>query len=222
MKKLLTVLFFSWAFTMAQAQTTDNQLWTAFQAQTDITKRLTLGLDLEVRFDNDISRLRSVFGQAEVSWKFSKYLSAAIDYRYGGRQNETLSEFSKGHRISLFVTGKYKFHKFTISDRLGYYNQYLVDAPEDKVNPEKYVRNKTQLRYDLTKKLSPLVYFEFFYRLSGNVHEVDENRFAAGFEYDLNKKNSVKLLYMYLTEVNVKPKNKDDRNIISVAYNLKF
>ncbi len=222
MRKRIALLFFSFVTVGAQAQTTDNQLWTAFQVQTDITKRLTLGLDLEVRFDQNISRLRSAFGQAEVSWKFNKYLSASLDYRYGGKENDKLSEFSKGHRISFFVTGKYKFHKFTISDRAGYYNQYLVDALDGTVNPEKYFRNKTQLRYNITKKLNSFVYFEFFYRVSGNTPEVDENRYAGGLEYDFNKKNSVKVLYMYLTEVNVKPKNKDDRNIISVGYTLKF
>jgi hypothetical protein len=222
MRKSLALLLFSFVTGFVQAQTTDNQLWTAVQAETNITKRLSVGLDLEVRFDNDISRFRSAFVQAEVGWKFSKYLSAALDYRYGGKQNEKLSEFSKGHRVSLFVTGKYKFNKFTISDRLGYYTQYLIDVPDGKVNPEKYIRNKTQLKYELTKKISPLVYYEFFYRLSGNVQEVDENRYAGGVEYDFNKKNSVKLLYMYLTEVNVKAKNKDDRNIISVGYTLKF
>ena len=222
MKKRIILLIFSFVAVSANAQTTDNQLWTAFQVETDITKRLTVGLDVEVRFDQNISRLRSAFGQAEVSWKFNKYLSASIDYRYGGKENDKLSEFSKGHRISLFVTGKYKFYDFTISNRAGYYNQYLVDAPEGSVNPEKYFRNKTQLRYNITKKISPFVYFEFFYRFSGKTQEVDENRYAGGVEYDFNKKNSVKVLYMYLTEVNVKPKNKDDRNIISVGYTLKF
>ncbi|HOX82183.1 MAG TPA: DUF2490 domain-containing protein [Chryseolinea sp.] len=232
MKKSAAILLFSIAFSFAQAQTTDNQLWTAFQAETDLTKRLTFGLDLEVRFDNDISRLRTVFGQAELGWKFNKYLSASTSYRYGGRKFEELSEFTKAHRLSVYVTGKYKFKKFsignldvnsfTISNRAGYFNQYLVDAPADKVTPQKYFRNKTQLKYDITKKLSTLVYFELFYRFSGENEELDENRFAGGFEYDINKKNSVKLLYIYLTEVNVKPKNKDDRNIISVGYTLKF
>ncbi len=232
MKKRIILLIFSFVVVGAHAQTTDNQLWTGFQAETDITERLTLGLSVEARFDNDISRLRSIFGQIEADWKFNKYLSASVSYRYGGRQYDELSEFSKGHRISFYATGKYKFKKFsigdlnvnsfTISNRAGYYNQYLIDAPVDKVTPQKYFRNKTQLKYDITKKLNSFVYFEFFYRFSGDVQEVDENRYAGGFEYDFNKKNSVKLMYMYLTEVNVKPKNKDDRNIISVGYTLKF
>ncbi len=232
MKKLAALLLFSITFLFAQAQTTDNQLWTAFQAETDITKRVTLGLDLEVRFDNDISRLRTIFGQVELGWKFNKYLSASTSYRYGGRKFEELAELTKAHRFSVYVTGKYKFKKFsignvdvnsfTISNRAGYLHQYLVDAPTDRESPQKYFRNKTQLKYDITKKLSTLVYFEFFYRFSGKNEEIDENRFAGGFDYDINKKNSVKLLYMYLTEVNVKPKKKDDRHIISVGYTLKF
>jgi len=233
MKKRVILLLFSIASVSAQAQTTDNQLWTAFQTETELTKHLTLGLSLEARFDQDVTRLRTVFGQVEFDWKFNKYLSASVSYRYGGRKyDDELSEFTKAHRVSAYVTGKYKFKKFsigglnvnsfTISNRAGYFNQYLVDPPEDKVTPQKYFRNKSQLKYDITKKLSTFAYFEFFYRFSGDVQEVDENRYAGGFEYDFNKKNSVKLMYMYLTEVNVKPKNKDDRNIISVGYTLKL
>jgi hypothetical protein len=199
MKKSISLLIFSFVVAIVQGQpTTDNQLWTGFQAETDITKRLTLGLSVEVRFDNDISRLRSIFGQLEADWKFNKYLSASVSYRYGGRQYDELSEFSKGHRISLYVTGKYKSKKFsignlnvnsfTISNRAGYYNQYLVDAPVDRVTPQKYFRNKSQLKYDITKKLSSFVYFEFFYCFSKDTPEVDENRYAGGLEYDLNKK----------------------------------
>jgi len=233
MKKLFLICVFSLACVVVKAQTTDNQLWTNVQAETEITKHLTLALSLEARFDQDISRLRTIFGQLEADWKFNKYLSASVSYRYGGRKyDDELSEFTKAHRISAYVTGKYKFKKFsignlnlnsfTISNRAGYFNQYLVDAPEDKVTPQKYFRNKSQLKYDITKKLSTFVYFEFFYRFSGDVQEVDENRYAGGFEFDFNKKNSVKLMYMYLTEVNVKPKNKDDRNIISTGYTFKF
>ena len=206
----------------ASAQTTDNMLWTAVQVQKDVTKKLMLSLDVEARFDQNVSRLRSAFGQFEIYWKFNKYLATSIDYRYGGKQSEKLSEFSKGHRLSFFVYGKYKYKRFTLSDRIGYFNQYLVNALADKVNPQKYFRNKTQLKYELTRKLAPFVYFEFFYRVSGNKQEVDQNRFAGGFDFDFNKKHNVKLQYIYLTDVNVKIKNKDIRNIISAGYTFKF
>ncbi len=222
MKKPLALLLFSLAVLFAKAQTTDNMLWTAFQVQTEVTKKLTLSLDLEARFDQNVTRLRSAFGQFEANWKFNKYLAASINYRYGGKQSDKLSEFSKGHRLSFFVYGKYKYKKFTLSDRIGYFNQYLIDVPQSNENPEKYFRNKTQLKYDITKKLGTFIYFEFFYRFSGDVQEVDENRYAGGFDYDFNKKNNVKLTYIYFTEVNVKPKNLDTRNILSVGYTLKF
>jgi len=148
MRKLLIISFFSLGFVATQAQTTDNQLWTAVQVEKEFIDHLTIALSAEARFDNDISRLRTIFSQIEAEWKFNKYLSTSLSYRYGGRQFEELSELTKAHRVTAYVTGKYKFKKFsignlnvnsfTISNRAGYYNQYLVDAPDDRITPQQY------------------------------------------------------------------------------------
>jgi hypothetical protein len=132
-----------------------------------------------------------------------------------GRQTD-ISDYAKGQRLSLFVYGKLKFEKFSITNRAGIFRQYL----EIRETPRDYFRNKLTIKGDISKKINPLVYVEFFHRFDTEPAKIDEWRFAGGAEWDITKQHSIKLLYMYCQQVHVK--NPEGRDVISLAYTLKL
>src|SRR6202008_3898046 len=105
-------------------QTRDTWFWPAIQVENEVYKNLTLSLTLEARLNENSSNLRGFFGELEAKWDFNKYLAASANYRFGGRQVD-VSDYVKGHRITLYGYAKVKLGRFTITDRPGVLRQYL-------------------------------------------------------------------------------------------------
>lgn len=199
----------------SSAQTRDNWFWPSVQVEKKFFKDLTVSVNLEARINENYSNLRGYFGELELNWKFNKYFSSSINYRLGGRQID-VSDYAKGQRITLYGYGKLKFGKFSITDRAGILRQYL----ESRENPRDYFRNKLTLKFEATKKLSPLTYVEVFYRMDTDPGRIEEWRFAGGLDYDITKRHSLKGLFMVAKQVNVK--NPDYRNVWALTYTYKI
>jgi hypothetical protein len=196
------------------AQPVDNWLWPSITVEAKMLKGLTLSVNGEGRINENYSNVRSVFGEFEANWRFNKYLATSLNYRIGGREDDDneISDYVKGQRVSFFVYGRIKPGKFTLTNRLGILRQYL----DSRRTPRDYIRNKLTLKFDVTKKVSPILYSEVFYRLDSDPRKIDEWRYGAGVEYQFNKQHAIKTLYIYAKQVNV---NKPDiRSVISLGY----
>lgn len=217
MSRLLTALSILLLTTQSYrgvAQTRDTWFWPSVEVQKKFFGDLTLSANVEARINNNFSNLRGYFGEFEAKWDFNKYLAASANYRIGGRQAD-ISDYAKGQRVTLYVYGKLKFDKFSITNRAGVFRQYL-DVTE---TPRDYFRDKLTIKGDFFK-VNPLVYAEYFYRFDKEPAKIDEWRFAGGAEWDITKQHSIKLLYMYCQEVH--RKNPDRRDVIVLSYELKL
>lgn len=196
------------------AQTVDNWLWPSVTVEGKVLKDLTLSANAEGRINENYSNVRSVFGEFEAHWRFNKYLATSLNYRIGGRQGQEdeISDYVKGQRVSFFVYARAKAFDFTLTDRIGIFRQYL----DSRRTPRDYIRNKLTLKFDASKHVSPLVYTEVFYRLDSDPRKIDEWRFGGGLEYSFNKQHAVKGLYIYAKQINVN--RPDIRNVISLGY----
>jgi hypothetical protein len=198
------------------AQTRDNWFWPSVEIQKKFFGDLTLAANVEGRVNDNYSNLRGYFGEFEAKWDFNKFLAASANYRLGGRQADVLTDYAKSQRITFFLYGKIRFEKFSITNRAGVFRQYL----EIRETPRDYFRDKLTIKGDIFKKINPIVYGEYFHRFDTEPARIDEWRLAAGAEYDINKQQSVKLLYMLARQVNVK--TPDARRVIVLAYTYKI
>jgi hypothetical protein len=204
-------------FPEALGQPVDKWFWPAAQFEAEFFDRLELSLNLEARVNENYSNLRSFFGEVEGKWKFNKYLTSGLAYRLGGRESD-LTDYAKGQRITLIVYGKVDVSKFTITNKAGVFRQFLENAE----TPLDYFREKLTLRFNMTKKLRPLAYGEFFYRLDSEPKKIDEWRLGGGVDFDITKRHGIKALFIYTEQVNVK--KPDVRHVwaLTYTYKLKF
>jgi hypothetical protein len=215
MSRLLTAMLLLFLAASSHGQTRDNWFWPSVQVEKKFFGDLTLSANAEARINNNFSNLRGYFGEFEAKWDFNKYLAASANYRIGGRQAD-ISDYAKGQRFTIYIYGKLKFDKFSITNRAGIFRQYqdIRETPRD------YFRDKLTIKGDFFKKINPLVYTEYFYRFDKQPAKIDEWRFAGGAEWDITKQHSIKLLYMYAQEVHVKKPG--GRDVIILSYELKL
>lgn len=211
---MLVSLLVSSTSAMAQVRT-DNWIWPAVQVEKEFFKDLTMSVNVEGRLNQNGRNVRGFFGELEAKWDFNKYLATSLNYRIGGREAD-VTDYAKGQRVSLFVYGKFKPGIFALTNRAGVYRQYL----ETRETPRDYFRNKFTVKVDFGMKVKPLVYAEVFYRLDTDPNKIDEWRYGAGIDYDITKRHSVKPLYIYSKQVNVK--KPDIRHVFAFTYTYKI
>ncbi len=216
MRTTLFLCLLTGGVTCAQTPVRDNWFWLSAEVRKEVVKNLVVAVNAEARLNENYRNVRALFGELEVTYKVNKYLSGSVQYRSGGREND-VSDFVRGQRLTGFLYGRLKYERFTLTNRLGYFRQYLTLEPgSDRISPETYWRNRLQLKFDLTKKIEPLVAAEFFYRTFDNRDRIDEWRYVIGAEIQLTKRHSVKPLFIYARQVNVR--RPDVRNILSIGY----
>jgi hypothetical protein len=215
-RSVLGFLLLLSAHLRAQTPQRDNWLWLSAEVRKEVFKDLVVAVNAEGRLNENYQNVRAFFGEVEVTYKVNEYLSGSLQYRYGGREND-ISDFVRGQRLTGFVYGRFKYNKLTLTNRLGYFQQYLTLEPgDDRTTPETYWRNRLQLKFDLTKKIEPLIAAEFFYRTFDNRDRIDEWRYIVGLEVQLNKQHSLKPVFIHSKQVNVR--RPDIRNIFSIGY----
>lgn len=215
------VLFFCFVYAPFStfAQVEDAGLWTSVNIEKKITTDFSVELSEELRFNENISELGTVFTEVGGDYKLIKHVTVGASYRF--IQRRRVDDFySLRHRYTFTATLRYKIKKMAINLRERYVTQYAdINTSEDGKIPQKYLGSKLTLKYDLEKKYTPFLYTELFYNLSipeGN--DFDNVRYAAGFEYEFNKKNSIELSYLVNKEFNVN--NPLTSYVIEIAYNF--
>ena len=202
--QLLFVCLFYLKIPVAFSQVKDAGLWSSVNLEKKITQKLTAGLSEELRFNENITELGTAFTEIGVDYKFYKFVSLGISYRF--IQKRRVDDFySTRHRYNIDLSLKYKIKKISVSLRERFQTQYAdVNTSEDGKIAERYLRNKLTLKYDLDKKYTPYISCELFYQLSNpEGNEFDNIRYAAGFNYEFNKKMSVDLFYLINKEFHV-------------------
>ena len=190
----LTALLLSVSFSIAQ--NADAELWTAISFQKRIVKGLSLQIEEQLRIDNNISDVKSVFTQLGVTYRFNKHFKSRISYRLGNQP-----DLNGGRPYNRFITDftfRYKKKPFIFYLRGRYQNE------TDELNldytaraNEQYWRTRLMVKFDLDKAVQPYIGSEIYNQLNnptGNV--ADTYRFYLGIEYSMSKNQEVKLGYI--------------------------
>ncbi|MFM2190350.1 MAG: hypothetical protein RL491_736 [Bacteroidota bacterium] len=200
---IFTLCIFFCGFS-AKAQVNDAGLWSSIGLQSELGKKFSLDGDIELRFNENITELGTVYGEALFGYKINKRWEASIGYRLIGKRRYD-DTYSVRHRMLLNLAYKKKFNKITASFRARYQSQYAdINRSDSWRVPDDYFRFKASFKYDTDKKWTPFVSGEsFFYLNSQDGPLFTEYRLAAGVEYEYSKKSAITLGYIFDREVNV-------------------
>jgi hypothetical protein len=222
-KFLLLFIFSSGIIVPAAAQYDDAGLWTTLNLEKKLNSRFHLFLTEEFRLRENFSQINLFYTDVGIGVKPAGFMKVELAYRSIEKKLIT-GFYSMRHRLMLDITLKKKFDKFEFVYRHRLQREVRnVNSSENGRVPEWYSRNKLTVKYDLEKKYTPYVSAEFRYQID-DPHNIESDqtwhraRYAAGFDYELNKKNKLGFYYLVQHEWNVSiPEN---LYIVGVEYSL--
>jgi hypothetical protein len=223
MKLKLTILsvFILISIQPARCQNSDFGIWYGLNVDYFITKKLCIGISGNLRTYNGAKQVDQSFIEGGLSYKFNKYLSSAFVYRFTEKV-ERNQNFYPRHKLFLSVKGTLPAGNFDFSSRLmlQYQNKTYIEKLSDEI-PEYALRIKLKGIYRIPAfPVNPYLYYESFSGLNGSsTHVIDKERFSAGFELKITRRQSVDLEYILQRDFEPRIFN---LNIISLNYNLKF
>ena len=229
--KIKVILFFCSFFLLIlpsyAQQSNDAGMWATLSLQHALTKKINIVVDQELRLKENYQRINLFYTNIGIDYKFNKYLKISPTYRTI-QKKRLEGTYSYRHRLMLDVTGKKKLNKFTLSERVRYQAE-VQDFNTSKKGKliEQFLRFKTDLKYSATDKITPYISCEFRYQIhaprgDGPLYDNAFHRVrnVLGVEYELNKKNSVNLYYLYQTEFDIS--TPESIYILGIGYTLEF
>lgn len=215
--KLFFLLFLTSVFFCASAQVNDAGLWLSLNAEKKIIPVLSATLSQEFRMNENMAELGTFLTDAGINFRFSKTFRASFNYRFTNKRILDDS-YSKRHRYYFDLVARKKFKPLALSLRTRFLSQYTdVNCSPDGKTPEYHSRNKLLLKFDFDKKFTPYLYTELFSPLfSGEGFYIDNARYCAGIEYQINRANGFDLFYMIQQEYNVNDPRRDF--VIGIGY----
>ncbi|MFH0864855.1 MAG: DUF2490 domain-containing protein [Bacteroidota bacterium] len=212
---LLLVLFPA----SSSSQVNDASLWLSLNAEKKITQALSATLSQEFRMNENIGELGTFFTDAGIAYKINTILKVSANYRFTNKRRLDDS-YSKRHRYYIDIAIRKKFKPFAPSFRTRFQSQYTdVNCSPDGKIPDYYSRNKLTLKFDFDKKYAPYLYTELYSPFfSGKGFYIDNARYCAGIEYQLNRMHGFDFFYMIQQEYNVN--NPETDYVIGIGYFL--
>ena len=151
-KFFIVLVFIATSSLSVSGQVNDAGLWTSLGLKSDLGKKFSLDGDVELRFNENVTELGTIYGEALLGYKFNKRLEGSIGYRLIGKRRFD-DRFSIRHRVLLNLSYKKKFNKVTASFRARYQSQFSdIKRSENWRVPDDYFRFKATFKYDTDKK----------------------------------------------------------------------
>lgn len=172
---------------------TDFGLWSNIAIEKEISKKMDIQLEEELRFNQNVTRLNSLITEASFKYKFNKYYSLGASYRF-----TYYTENRFGNRFTLSNQVKYKIEDFTLNYKL---NLQTDISAEDPI--EYKIRNKIGLDYKFNKHWEIGLSGELFYSFYYNRNMFDRYRLAFGVDHKINKHHKIAASLMFQQEFNV-------------------
>lgn len=216
---LLLFFLFTGIPIFLQAQETDMGLWLNPAIEYKGLKKVDLELSPELRWDQDISRLRSRQIDLKGKYNFKKGYFLGLSFRIGAIQRN--SGWQSRQRIQFNGGKKWKPGDF----RIGYTTkiQFTFSGQTGRRDADlnSNFRNKLSLGYTGIKKFTPEISYELFHGLSDREFlELQDWRFIIEGDYKINKKNFIGLGYLVQQEIQRGIDQRD--NVILLKYKFVF
>ena len=190
----------------------DHEVWAGVVLKKELTKKLTLNLDNQVRISDNLNGVRSNFVELGLKYDLNKIFSVRGQYRYTFRNNTRNTE-----RISLDAMAKWKFKpaKLQFKYRARFQNTMVVYSGQHLTT----FRNRFTVQYKISKKWRTYVEYESFYRFNTR-NEFRRNRGTLGAKYRINKEIQLKGFLQIDQDINIRiPQRRTTLGLI-LTYNL--
>lgn len=203
------------------SQTDDFGIWYNISGERKLVKKLELDLSACIRTFDKASKIEEAFLEAGVAYKFNKYLTAGVAYRITENIEDNDSYYLR-HKWFVDLKGTLPAGDFTFTGRVRFQERYKTyfEDENDKV-PVSHIRGRLKVHYNTPSfPVNPYLAAEYFFPIRSNTDKsVDKKRYMAGIEYNIAKKHSVSLEYLYQRDYHPKLSN---MNILSLNYDFKF
>ena len=229
------------------AQSDDFGVWTSVGAEKKINKKVSVGLEAELRTRDDVPELDRWRGGLDGQCTLTKWLKVSAGYSLlndnnrkityketNGRPNKLAEYWGVRHRFNVSLTGSRKFGNLQVSLRERWQYTYRpsktidqrwdFDDEEFDNKPKTYnargknvLRSRLQLSYDI-----PNCHVEPYVSAEAfNAWSVEKMRYTAGADWKISKKHAVGIYYLYQS-VHDDDDNEPNRHVLGVEYKFKF
>lgn len=202
---------------------TDTELWTGIDFAKELTKKVDLSFAYQIRLRENISIIRANFGQIGLTFpvlKESKKLKATTSLRANRNENANWTV-----RPMLDIAyGLFKNDFIGINYRVRFQKEFETNTSESFNNlnffDELYWRNRIMLEYKNFDDFEPYFGIALFKNVESQSITIDQFRLITGFNYKVNKRQSLKVSYIYREKFNIK--NQGVNHIISIKFNFEI
>ncbi|MCX6244393.1 MAG: DUF2490 domain-containing protein [Bacteroidetes bacterium] len=225
MRKVIPAVFLFLCLLFPQkgifAQVNDAQLWTSLNIEKKITPVLSAHFTEEVRLNENITEVGTIFSDFSLSYRLGKRFKIAAGYRFSNQRNVDDS-YDKRHRYYFDLGYREKVKPVTFLLRTRFQSEYSnIYSSEDGFVPDNHARVKLTLKFDLNRKFVPYIEGESFFRLNRIVYgSFDQLRLCGGIEYTFNRMHMVDVHYLFRKEYNVKHPETD--YVVGISYYFTF
>ncbi len=197
------------------AQVSDAELWTGAGIRKNITKKLSVHFEEQVRMNDNISSIKNYFSQVGAAYRLNKYLKVSGAYRF-----KNVQRLDGTYRVVNRLHGDVRFRYKAKPIIVLYRARMQVEYGQRNNGPrtDYYDRNKLTLKLDLDKMFSPYISSEVYLDITAK--QFDKVRYTIGTDLDLNKRNEVTIFYRIQREFNVN--NPKYSYIIGLSYLYKL
>ena len=220
-RKLTVIFILSGMGATALAQEKDFGLWYSISAEKKISKKFDFESDINLRTYHDAGEIEEGFIDVGLKHKINKTFSAGLTYRFTERMEKD-DNFHPRHKWYADFRAKKALGDLDISGRLRFQQRFKTYFRDENDRESKeYLRFRIKAAYDIPKcPLNPSMSYELFFPVFDDIRKtIDKQRFKGGFEYNISKKQSLEIEYIFQRDLHPKP---TDMNIISLNYNIKL
>ncbi|MFK7757030.1 MAG: DUF2490 domain-containing protein [Flavobacteriales bacterium] len=216
-KVFITIAFISSSL-LSVSQINDAGLWVYFGLEKDLPDKFTTGIEVETRFNENISELGTTFAQPYISKEWSKALSTTLAYRAIARRQAD-NTYQDRDRFNLDFKYKKKVKEVGVQYRLRVQRALGILDSERAVDADFGFRHRLKFDYGLSKKWKLGLAGESFYALQREEEFLHTDiRIKLSARYRVKKRQYLGLGYIVQQEYN--RTNPRREFIITVGYTL--
>lgn len=226
----VVLLFCCFLCSTLMAQNADFGIWSGAEVSKKFTNGLKLNIEEEFRLRNDLRTMDKFETSIGLEYGLTSFLNAGVSYsliNYFHPRDDFHEHnfFETRHRFNVYGEGEYTLGRFdlTLRERIQGTYRVLDSLSTAKINPKYVLRSKLGLTYNIKGlPLEPFAFLEFFNALDrgSNALEFKSYRWSTGLKYTFNKKVSVKLGYLFTSDVDSDEADRSNVLTIGLGYKL--
>lgn len=228
---LLRWLIFALVFFVVRsafAQSTDYGLWGTLQIEKNFTKKFSLSLEQEIRFDENCSQLDELYTEISSSYRLVRGWKIGLGYRFiekVNREKYYVNNLRFGHRFLGEIQYRYRYRSWTFLFRTRLESELKnVYSSEKGTVPGWDWKNKVEVKYQLGR-FEPYAGGEARFQIRDPRHPESDflfNRYRifAGSDFSILKGHSVGIYYLLQEEWNLSDANA--MHVIGLNYSIRL